>query len=134
MAGGGMPNSETFSTQLRERLRKKYGRLPSAAFVAIHFNRQNSLERPISQETARRWMRGVSMPSYQHLSALSTWLAVDVNQILVGDAPKPAGSALTEKVEYSEDTIRLAELLSSLPSNTQSLLLNIVSNLRLGYS
>ena len=79
-------------------------------------------------------MRGVSMPSYQHLSALSTWLAVDVNQILVGDAPKPAGSALTEKVEYSEDTIRLAELLSSLPSNTQSLLFNLVSNLPLGYS
>ena len=132
MAGGGMPNSEAFSTQLRERLRKKYGRLPSAAFVAIHFNRQNSLEKPISQETARRWMRGVSMPSYQHLFALSMWLAFDVNQIVVGGALKPAGPALTEKVEYPEDTLRLAELLSSLPSDTRSLLFNLVSNSQIG--
>ena len=128
-----MPNSEIFSTQLRERLRKKYGRLPSAAFVAIHFNRQNGLEKPISQEMARRWMRGVSMPSYQHLFALSTWLAFDVNQIAVGGPSKPAGSALSEKVEYSEDTIRLAELLSSLPSDTQSLIFNLVSNLQISY-
>ena len=77
-------------------------------------------------------MRGVSMPSYQHLFILSTWLAVDINQMVVGDTSKPAGSALTEKVEYSEDTIRLAELLSSLPSDTQSLLFNLVSNLPLG--
>ena len=132
MTGGGMPNLEAFSARLRERLRKKYGRLPSAAFVAIHFNRQNSLNKPVSQETARRWMRGVSMPNYQHLFVLSTWLAFDVNQIVTGGAPKPAGPALTEKVEYSEDTIRLAELLSSLPSDTRSLLFNLVSNLQIG--
>lgn len=127
-----MPNSETFSIQLRERLRKRYGRLPSAAFVAIHFNRQNNLERPISQETARRWMRGLSMPSYQHLFALSAWLAFDVNQLIASDASKPAWPALPEKGEYSQDTIRLAELLSNLPSDTQSLLFNLVNNLQIG--
>lgn len=127
-----MPNSETFSIQLRERLRKKYGRLPSAAFVAIQFNRQNSPERPISQETARRWMRGLSMPSYQRLFALSAWLAFDVNQLMASDAFKSAWPALSEKVEYSQDTIRLAELLSNLPSDTQSLVFNLVNNLQIG--
>jgi hypothetical protein len=127
-----MPNLEAFSTRLRERLRKKYGRLPSAAFVAIHFNRQNSLKKPISQETARRWMRGVSMPSYQHLFVLSTWLAFDINQVVASDNAQSTEAAPSQKVEFSENTMRLAELLSSLPSDKQSLLFNLVNNLQIG--
>ena len=127
-----MQNSEAFSTQLRERLRKKYGRLPSAAFIAIHFNRQNSLEKPISQETTRRWMRGTSMPSYQHLFTLSTWLALDINQVVASVNAQSTGAATSQKVEFSEDTMRLAELLSSLPRDTQSLLFKLVSNLTVG--
>lgn len=74
-------------------------------------------------------MRGASMPSYHHLFALSAWLTFDFNQMFSGEAPTSAGSSMTRKVEYSEDTIRLAELLSSLPNDTQSLLLSLISNL-----
>ncbi len=129
-----MLNLESFSNQLRDRLRKKYGRLPSASFVAIHFNRHNKLERPVSQETARRWMRAASMPTYHHLFALSTWLAFDFSQMFAGEAPMPVESSLSQKVEYSEDTLRCAELLSSLPSDTQRLLFSLMSNLPIGKS
>ena len=129
-----MLNSESFSTQLRERLRKKYGRLPAASFVAIHFNRFNKSERPISQETARRWMRGVSMPSYLNLLALSSWLAFDFNEIFAGQALESIASVVPQKVEYSVETIRCAELLSSLPTDTQALLFNLMSNLHVASS
>ena len=125
-----MLNSESFSAQLRDRLRKRYGRLPAASFVAIQFNRCNKSERPISQETARRWMRGVSMPSYFHLFALSSWLAFDFNELFAGQALESIASVVPQKVEYSEETIRCAELLSSLPTDTQTLLFNLMNNLQ----
>ena len=77
-------------------------------------------------------MRGISMPSYQHLFALQTWLAFDINQMAAGANAQSTEAAPSQKVEYSEDTIRLAELLGSLPSDTQSLLFNLVSNLPIG--
>lgn len=77
-------------------------------------------------------MRGVSMPSYQHLFALSTWLTFDINQMVARDNAQSIEAAASQKVEFSEDTIRLAKLLSGLPSDTQSLLFNLVSNLKVG--
>ncbi len=123
-----MPISDIFSEKLREGLRKRYGRLPSAAFVAIHFNRHSKAEKPISQETMRRWMRGVSMPSYQHLFSLSTWLGVDVNQMPMGEAPKANLHSLPPKVEYSQEVLRLAEWFSRLPLDTKGLLFKLMSN------
>jgi hypothetical protein len=44
---------KSFAVVLRDALRKKYGRIPSAAFLAIHFNRCFPEGAPVSQETAR---------------------------------------------------------------------------------
>jgi hypothetical protein len=123
-----MPISDVFSEKLREGLRKRYGRLPSAAFVAIHFNRHSKAEKPISQETMRRWIRGISMPGYQHLFTLSIWLAVDVNPMSMGEAPKANLHSLPLKVEHSEETLRLTEWFSKLPLDTKGLLFKLMSN------
>ncbi|MFN4986987.1 MAG: hypothetical protein ACK5FO_01790 [Burkholderiales bacterium] len=71
---------KSFAVVLRDALRKKYGRIPSAAFLAIHFNRCFPEGAPVSQETTRKWMRGISMPSYPHLRALMIWLTLDARK------------------------------------------------------
>jgi len=119
----------SFSRFFREGLRKKYGRLPSAAFVAIQFNRYTDSEKPVSQETVRRWMRGISMPTYSHLQVLAVWLSLDINKLVADHGSVNLYQSQTQESRYAEETIRLAELLSSLPSETQTLLLNLVSTL-----
>jgi len=121
-----------FSESLREGLRKRYGRLPSAAFVAIHFNRNNKVEKPISQETARRWMRGDSMPNYKHFYTLALWLGLDISELMKGSPF--ANQHLVEQpgTLYSCETIRMANWLNSLPITTKSVLIQIIDSLPVG--
>jgi hypothetical protein len=73
---------ENFSLLLRDSLRSRYGRLPSAAVVAREFNLRASEALPISQESARRWLRGVSLPEEERLRILVNWLNLDFNKAL----------------------------------------------------
>ncbi len=119
--------TSSFSSFFREGLRQKYGRLPSAAFVAIQFSRQLDGGKSVSHETVRRWMRGISMPTYSHLQVLAVWLVLDTNKLVAYYGSVNLYQSQAQVSRYDEETIRLAELLSSLPSETQTLLLNLVS-------
>lgn len=121
--------TSSFSKFFREGLRQKYGRLPSAAFIAIQFNRHLDGERSVSHETVRRWIRGISMPTYSHLQVLAAWLALDINKLMADYGSVNLYQTQTQGPRYSEETIRLAELLSSLPSETKTRLLNLISTL-----
>ena len=121
--------TSSFSSFFREGLRQKYGRLPSAAFVAIQFSRQLDGGKSVSHETVRRWMRGISMPTYSHLQVLAVWLVLDINKLVADHGSVNLYQSQAQKSRCDGETIRLAELLSSLPSETQTLLLNLVSTL-----
>jgi hypothetical protein len=73
---------ESFSALLRNSLRARYGRIPSAAVVAREFNLRAYDTSPISQESARRWLRGVSLPEEERLRVLVNWLNLDFNEAL----------------------------------------------------
>lgn len=77
---------EKFSAKLREKLRRNYnGAIPSAALFATHFNlRITEDELSISQETARRWIRGCCLPDAARQQTLATWLGLDLNEALCG--------------------------------------------------
>ncbi len=117
----------SFSAELRESLHNKYGRVPSAAFFAVHFNRHCSEGTPVSQETTRKWIRGVSMTSYIHLKVLIVWLTLDIRRCFDLDGVAPTEKDLAPKILYSEQTMRLAELLNKLPIETQRIVFNFVS-------
>ena len=70
-----------FSKSLRDSLKERYGKLPSANVVARDFNLIAFDVNPVSQETVRRWMRGISMPEDLRLKVLSNWLQLDLNFI-----------------------------------------------------
>ena len=73
---------DSFSSSLRNCLNAYYGRIPSAATFARDFNLRAYGTSPITQESARRWMRGVSLPEEDRLRVLINWLGLDYNKIL----------------------------------------------------
>ena len=73
---------DTFSRSLRNCLHKHYGRVPTAAVIAKDFNLRAYGVDPITQESARRWIRGISIPEEDRLKILIEWLSLDFNEIL----------------------------------------------------
>ena len=123
--GNGLLNAETFSRELRERLRTKYKRLPSAAFIANQFNRHNKRDKGISQESARRWLRGESMPSHQNLQVLGIWLGIEVEISLV--KPVSADSlADANNAAYSQQIMFIAEMISKAAPTMQAQIWNLI--------
>lgn len=84
-----------FSALLRDCLRNRYGRIPSAAVVAREFNLRAYDTTPISQESARRWIRGVSLPEEERLRILVEWLDLDFNEALRAKSCYPRPRFLT---------------------------------------
>lgn len=76
---------DKFSKILRHQLRKLYGKVPSATFVANEFNLRSKYTAPITQESARRWIRGLSLPEDERLKVLVSWLKLDLNSIFNDD-------------------------------------------------
>ncbi len=125
-----MPMLENFSKQVRESLRRKYGRLPSAAFVSIQFNRLVDKNRQVSGESVRRWMRGQTMPNQHHIQVLATWLGLDINETLgLGRSPETL-PCCKRPSEYSKEVLILAELIDQLPSVMQTRMTNFILSLK----
>ena len=72
---------ERFSKKLREAIRSFYGYLPSASVIARDFNLRSRNTSPVTQESIRRWIRGISLPEDPRLKVLVNWLAIDLNAI-----------------------------------------------------
>ena len=70
---------EQFARSLRESLRVRYGKLPSAAVLARDFNLRADGVSCIAQESARRWMRGEAFPKPEYLQILINWLGVSLD-------------------------------------------------------
>ena len=69
-----------FSTSFNQQLLSYYRRIPSASILARDFNsRAHGIMSPISQETARRWIRGLSMPEMDKLQILIQWLEINID-------------------------------------------------------
>ena len=74
---------EQFARSLRESLRVRYGKLPSAAVLARDFNLRADGVSPITQESARRWMRGECFPKPDYLEILWTWLGLSLDAVVL---------------------------------------------------
>ncbi len=108
---------ERFGITLRAALRTRFGRLPSAAFVANQFNLRARTSGSVSGESVRRWMRGISTPRFDHFEILVAWLNLNLYEIFNRELrPKTAcdkPSFVTRfsvlRPELQEDLLNLAE-------------------------
>jgi hypothetical protein len=60
--------------------------VPAAAVIARDFNLRAYGIDPITQESARRWIRGISIPEEDRLKILIEWLSLDFNEVLCSNS------------------------------------------------
>lgn len=128
------PVHDHFGCILRAALKRRYKKPPSAAFVAREFNLRSKYGSPVSNETARRWIRGVSIPDAVRLVTLARWLDIDFNAVF-GEAERAPSSGQDDhgaSIQRDLD-LRLAlndelyERLSGLDKVGQEFLLKILN-------
>ena len=80
-----------FQRLLLARLTARYGRVPTCSRLARDFSLIAADVAPISNETARKWLRGDVMPHASRLKILCTWLDIDFPQMSASEPPATAG-------------------------------------------
>lgn len=121
---------ENFSRQIRDSLRRKYRRIPSAAFVSIQFNRLVDEDKQVSAESVRRWIRGQTMPNQHHVQALVLWLSLDMNEVIGAKTASTQCPSCDNPLEYSRDVRNIAKLINELSPEMRLTLMSFLSSLR----
>ena len=99
----------------------RYGKLPSAAVLARDFNLRADGVSPITQESARRWMRGEAFPRPEYLEILLSWLGVSLDAAIFTPEkrlPAPYSQCIAQGSGYitpmNLDEERITRLFASL--------------------
>jgi transcriptional regulator with XRE-family HTH domain len=95
---------KSFSLALNKALLARYREIPSASFLAREFNLRASHCEPITQETARRWLKGLAIPTFDKLLLLRSWLDLDLNAL-----GQPNLKATTKKNQVEKDLLAQQE-------------------------
>ena len=119
---------DEFSKVLINCLLIRYRELPSAAFVAKEFNLRTRSSETITQETTRRWLRGLAIPGLDKLLVLRHWLHIDLNALgmpkvdTAHEAPMPLSKILqTRQEKYLRTTESINRSLQDLTSEFERL-------------
>jgi len=70
-----------FAEVLNRALIKKYKKVPSGSFLANQFNLRAEGTTTITAETARKWIKGMSVPEIDRFKVLIKWLELDIDSI-----------------------------------------------------
>ena len=128
-----LPRSELlklFSKIFTSALVSRYGELPSSSFIAREFNLRSEYLEQISQESARRWARGLALPDIDKMIIIRKWLHIDLNllcpldihsvelnQAVPADAIKHSGSYAKTTKKIKATLKELAQELSAIQQN-----------------
>ena len=121
----GMSNSndvefrEIFRAKLKAGLIAKYGRVPSSRQFSDDFNNACSYKFPISGETARKWIRGISVPNGLRMQILYNFLGID------------GLSSIDQKSDFQPDVLEIWSLYVGFPPRTQRMVLELARELSL---
>ncbi len=132
---------EQFARSLRESLRVRYGKLPSAAVLARDFNLRAYGVSPITQESARRWMRGECFPKSAYLEILVNWLGVSLDTAVL-TPEKSVHAAHSLDLEHGPGYItpmnpaeeRITRLFASLSPTQKKAVVNLIETCYLNKS
>jgi hypothetical protein len=112
---------DSFSLALANGLLMRYREVPSAAFLAKEFNLRSGVAEPITQESARRWLRGLAIPELNKLLILRSWLDLDLNALGmpgIDDTDKRkaqlSGVEIKNQEVFIETTLSIKESLQAL--------------------
>jgi hypothetical protein len=109
-----------FEQTLRTGIARKLGRQVSAQRFADQFNLRARGTDTISRETARKWIRGSTIPDYERLSILIQWLELDPLEFLANKNAQEGHSLLNEVTIFiSNKSRRLEDLMEIVKSLDQ---------------
>jgi transcriptional regulator with XRE-family HTH domain len=98
-----------FEQTLRTGIARKLGRQVSAQRFADQFNLRAHGTETISRETARKWMRGTTIPDYERLAVLIQWLELDPLEFLASENTKQNRTLLNEVNIFAHDKSKRLE-------------------------
>ena len=121
-----MNTHKLFSDELNKALKLKYkSKKVSALYFATQFNKQckkSSLH--ISQESARKWLKGLSFPSQERIMVLILWLKLDsrlfyIEDLQTSDADDKSQSIIAEQAKILKEALvkmatKLLELIKTI--------------------
>jgi hypothetical protein len=121
-----MNTHKLFSDELNKALKLKYkSKKVSALYFATQFNKQfkkSSLH--ISQESARKWLKGLSFPSQERIMVLILWLKLDsrlfyIEDLQTSDADDKSQSIIAEQAKVLKEALvkmatKLLELIKTI--------------------
>ena len=81
MMGNRKEFAAKFAEVLNRALIKKYKKMPSGYFLANQFNLRAEGTTTITAETARKWIKGLSVPEIDRFKVLIKWLEFDVDDL-----------------------------------------------------
>jgi transcriptional regulator with XRE-family HTH domain len=119
---------DSFAEALANGLRLRYREIPTAEFVAREFNRRANTTDAITQESARRWLRGLAIPDLAKLLVLRSWLDLDLNALAMPSVEsikkvdvELSGAALARQGEFIQTTQTIKQALRSLMEELERL-------------
>jgi hypothetical protein len=121
-----MNTHKLFSDELNKALRLKYkSKKISALYFATQFNKQckkSSLY--ISQESARKWLKGLSFPNQERVMVLILWLKLDsrlfyIKDLQISNDDDKKQSIIAEEAKALKETLikmstKLLELIKTI--------------------
>ena len=88
---------ERFSIALRSGLVNKFSRIPTAQKFSDDFNLRSV--KPITRETARKWINGLVMPESERLLVLIQWLNLNADYVYLNSAEVEVKNYLPSKIQ-----------------------------------
>lgn len=74
-----------FANHFKEKLKKRYKKVPSTNFIANEFNLRAHDSDTVSREAVRKWLNGLSFPTQDKLAVMHKWIDLDLNLFLTDD-------------------------------------------------
>ena len=98
-----------FEQSLRTGIARKLGRQVSAQRFADQFNLRAHGTETISRETARKWIRGTTIPDYERLAVLIDWLELNPLEFLANENAKENPTLLNDVDIFIHDKSKRVE-------------------------
>ena len=106
-----------FSEILIRQLIKKYGKVPSNYFFANQFNLRAAGTTTITSETARKWIKGLTVPEIDRFKVLIEWLEIDTADLFVAGGVNLSQKETSDVIDAMESKIHdLLETISKFRS------------------
>ena len=95
--------TQRFMEAFKGGLFEKFALIPTNSFVATQFNLRAHGTTVVSRETARKWLKGLSLPSPSHLITIIKWLKLNPSDFLADIMPEAKADSPLIQNEMSID-------------------------------